>query len=68
MMTPESLKAWRQRMRWSGATAAKELGLSVTGYFLYEKGKPLAGKKPRAIPKTVALACAAITHRIPPEE
>jgi DNA-binding XRE family transcriptional regulator len=69
MMTPESLRAWRQRMRWSKATAADALGLSITGYFQYETGKPLAGKKePRPIPKTVALACAAITHRLPPEE
>jgi hypothetical protein len=69
-MTPESLMAWRERMRWSKSAAARELGLSITGYFQYEAGKPLAGRKwqPRPIPKTVALACAAITHRIPPEE
>jgi hypothetical protein len=67
-MTPESLKAWRQRMRWSKTVAASELGLSTFGYFAYETGKPMKGNKPRPIPKTVALACAAITHRIPPEE
>jgi transcriptional regulator with XRE-family HTH domain len=67
-MTPESLRAWRERMRWSQANAADALGLSAVGYRDYEKGKPLKGAKPRSIPKTVALACAAITHRIPPEE
>lgn len=71
-MTPETLKAWRERQCWSKSMAARQLGLSITGYFQYESGKPLidnAGKKkPRQIPKTVALACAAITHRIPPEE
>lgn len=56
-------------MRWSKVTAADELGLSTAGYFAYETGKPVAGKKePRPIPRTVALACAAITHRIAPEE
>jgi adenine/guanine phosphoribosyltransferase-like PRPP-binding protein len=68
-MTPESLKAWRERMRWSKITAADALGLSPSGYTAYELGKPLAGhRKPRPIPKTVALACAAITHRLQPEE
>lgn len=69
IMTPQSLRAWRARMRWSKVTAADELGLSTAGYFAYETGKPVSGKtEPRPIPKTVALACAAITHRIPPEE
>ena len=68
-MTPESLKAWRDRMRWSKAKAADAIGISAHGYFNYESGKPLAGKKgPRPIPKTIALACAAITHRLQPEE
>jgi len=69
-MTPETLKAWRQRMRWSQAVAADELGLSVHGYWRYEAGQPLKGKPgaPRPIPKTVALACAAITARLKPEE
>lgn len=71
-MTPESLRAWRGRMRWSKAVAADALGLSPNGYFAYETGKPIKDRngkpKPRPIPKTVALACAAITHRIQPEE
>ena len=68
MMTPESLKAWRERMAWSKAKAAAQLGISVHGYFNLEGGIPLKSKKPRRIPKTVALACAAITHRLQPEE
>ena len=67
-MTPESLRAWRQRMRWTKALAARELGLSSFGYFAYETGKPMKNGKPTPIPKTVALACAAITHRLEPEE
>lgn len=67
-MTPESLRAWRARMRWSQSAAARELGLSRMGYSAYEAGAPLKGEAARSIPKTVALACAAITHRIPPEE
>jgi hypothetical protein len=56
-------------MGWSKAKAARVLGLSGRGYFLYEAGSPLVRKtEPRPIPKTVALACAALTHRLQPEE
>jgi DNA-binding XRE family transcriptional regulator len=67
-MTPDSLKAWRARMHWTRSVAAQELGLSPHGYGAYEAGKPVKGGKVRPIPKTVALACAAITHRLEPEE
>jgi transcriptional regulator with XRE-family HTH domain len=73
-MKPESLKAWRKRHKWTQARAARELGISENGYMAYEKGssrRRVAGELANVnirIPKTVALACAALNYGLPPME
>ena len=58
-MTSENLKAWRERLKWSKAKAARELGLARGTYIGHETG---------AIPirRTVELACAALALGIKP--
>lgn len=63
-MTPTDLQAWRQRLGLSKAEAAEALGLSYSGYRYYEAGE--RDGKPVEIPRTVALACAAIAFGLPP--
>ena len=58
-MTPTSLLAWRRRRGLGKAAAAAALGVSRNSYAAYE-----AGRAP--IPFTVALACAALAHGLPP--
>jgi predicted transcriptional regulator len=67
-MTPSQLISWRcslpstrgQRYRhMSQYEAAERLGVSRNAYRSYEKGTA-------PIPLTVALACAAIRHELPP--
>ena len=58
-MTPESLLAWRERLKLSRTEAARRLGLARNTYRAYEAGK-------RPVPETVALACAAIAYGLPP--
>jgi len=60
-MTPENLKAWRARRKWSKAEAARQLGISTNAYSYYESGR-------WPIKKIVALACAAIALGIKPHE
>lgn len=60
-MTPQSLKRWRQERKLSKAEAADRLGLSRNTYARYEQ--PGA-----AIPRIVALACAALAFSLPPME
>ena len=60
-MTSENLKAWRERLHWSKAKAARELGLSRTTYIGHEIGKI-------TIRRPVALACAALALGIKPHE
>jgi hypothetical protein len=58
-MTPELLKAWRERLYGTGygtrskQTATQALGLSLRTYESYEAGK-------HRIPRYIALACAAL--------
>ena len=54
-MTPDQLRAWRERMKFSQQKAADTLGLSLRGYQNYESGE-------RPIRRYIALACAAISH------
>lgn len=54
-MTPASLKSWRHELRLSQRAAAEALGVSERQFRYYE-----AGEYP--IPRTVALACAALAH------
>lgn len=66
-MSPEQLKEWQEHMEYTTEEAAESLGLSVNGYLNYLRGfRYLAGAGTREviIPKTVALACAAIATGI----
>lgn len=56
-MTPEEFIAWRKAAGLTQITAAEALELGRTTVQDYEKGK-------YPIPRTVALACAAIYHNI----
>lgn len=58
-MTAESFTAWRDRLGFSKADAARELGLSRNTIIKFENGGA-------EIPRHIALACAAIERRIPP--
>lgn len=53
MMTPATLKAWRQRLGMSQQKAAGALGISKRQYQNYEWGRA-------AIPRAIELACAAL--------
>lgn len=58
-MTPKELIAWRKRLRLSQAKAAVLLGCSRSGIQKWERGQ-------YPIPKTVALAIAAVAFDLPP--
>lgn len=56
-MEKEGFAAWRRWMGWSQDQAGKHLGLSKRTVQLYEKGR-------QPVPKTVELACEALTRGI----
>ncbi|MBP8234615.1 MAG: helix-turn-helix transcriptional regulator [Rhizorhabdus sp.] len=58
-MTPEELKNWRRRMKLSQAKAAEMIGCSRRGLQQWESGKT-------EIPKSIALAVAAVAFDLPP--
>ena len=58
-MTPASLTAWMDRLKLNKLEAASALGIARSTLDRY-----LAGDV--AIPKSIALACAAIAHGLPP--
>lgn len=58
-MTPADLRAWRERLSLTQGEAAKRLGLGKSTYVNYERGARSDGY-PVRIPRTVALACAAV--------
>lgn len=60
-MTPEQLKAWRERMQWTQQQAADKLGITVKNYWAHEAGQSKLG-----IPRTIALACAALANGLGP--
>lgn len=65
-MTADELKAWRERLHLTQREAAKALGISLSNYQLYERGQRFDMKRKVVIPKSIALACSAIAHGIPP--
>jgi transcriptional regulator with XRE-family HTH domain len=58
-MTPSTLLAWRERLGFNRAEAARKLGLSRNTYCAYEAGI-------NRIPLYIALACAAVAYGLPP--
>lgn len=65
-MTPDDFKAWRATMGLSQQAAADALGISKGSVELYEAGKRRDDGRPVIIPRTVALACAALYHKLGP--
>jgi len=64
-MKPEDFKHWRKKMGLTQAQAAKVLGLSKPTIENYDKGVRSSGEAFQ-IPHVVALACAALWHKIEP--
>jgi predicted DNA-binding transcriptional regulator AlpA len=58
-MTPASLTAWMDRLKLNKLEASIALGIARSTLDRY-----LAGDV--AIPKSIALACAAVAHGLPP--
>lgn len=58
-MKPKEFKRWRKAQGLSQTKAAKKLGLTLRTVQYYEKGERHG--KPIGIPKTVELACFAIS-------
>jgi len=65
-MTNEDFKAWRKAMGLSQAAAAVALDMSASAIEQYDSGRRRDSGKPVEIPKAVALACAALYHRLEP--
>lgn len=64
-MTPQQLKDWRASLGLSQRKAASSLGISERMYIYYEKGRREDGRA-APIPRTVALACAAVSQGLEP--
>lgn len=64
-MTPTDLVSWRRELGISRAEASRRLGVSERMLAYYEAGKREDGRAVE-IPRTVALACSALYHRLPP--
>ncbi len=65
-MTPEQFKHWRKGMNFTQKQAADELGLSKATVENYDKGSRREDGRQVIIPRTVALACAALKHNLTP--
>lgn len=65
-MTPDDFKAWRERMGYSMQAAATALGISKPSVVNYERGSRREDDRTVAIPRTVALACAALEQGLEP--
>ncbi|WP_062236933.1 helix-turn-helix domain-containing protein [Aureimonas sp. N4] len=65
-MTSDDFKAWRTMMGYSQAKAAEELGISKPTVENYERGQRREDGRPVEIPRSIALACSAVYHRLDP--
>ena len=65
-MTPDQFRQWRKGMGWTQDQAAHALDISKSSVGNFEAGKRREDGRPVTIPRTVALACAALKAGIPP--
>lgn len=65
-MSPAAFDHWCKTMGWTSCQAAIELGCSLDTVRHYRAGRTRGEGLPRRIPRTVALACAALFHRLEP--
>jgi len=65
-MNNEQFKAWRKKMNLTQQQAADRLGLYRMTIVNYERGTRLENGNEVTIPRTVALACAAIEAGLKP--
>jgi len=63
MVTPEEFRAWRRRMGWTQAEAARQLGISRRHVVSLEQGRHADGRA-ATIERYTELACAAL-ERLP---
>ena len=59
VLTADGFRQWRLRQKLSRKQAASALGVAWVTVQRYEEGK-------KVIPKTVALACSAVSFGLPP--
>jgi transcriptional regulator with XRE-family HTH domain len=67
-MTGQELRVWRKTMGWTQQQAGDALGIGSKTIENYEAGeRRVKGEMvPHEIPRYIALACAALFHRIEP--
>ncbi len=65
-MTSDDFKAWRKEMGFTQPQAAEALGISRQSVENYERGSRREDERPVVIPKSIALACTAILHKMNP--
>lgn len=65
-MTPTSFRAWRKSLGLTQQGAAEAIGVSRDSVWLYEAGRRRDDGRPVEIPRTVALACAAVSAGLEP--
>lgn len=65
-MSPDDFVAWRRAMGYSQDRAAQALGLSRSTVQNYGAGVRRGDGEPVEIPLHIALACAALYHRLEP--
>ena len=63
-MTNSEFQNWRLWMGWNKTFTAEMLGLSPRTIDLYEAGKRYEDARPVCIPRTVELACAALSRGV----
>ncbi len=64
--TAQQFEQWAKRMGWDMTEAAAELGTGISVMYHYRKGSRSDNPKPVVIPKTVALAMAALENKLKP--
>ncbi len=65
-MTPATFRSWRKSLGLTQQGAAEAIGVSKGSVLLYEAGKRRDDGRPVEIPRTVALACAAVSAGLEP--